>query len=88
MKSSTKPNVWRLVCVTIFHLFPLLPFVEGRFYFGIAAVLLVALPYIKTAKLNTYIKALEGVDSDGAQRERQSLTVTRDRWRSLTYLAQ
>lgn len=85
MKSSTIP---RLVCVTIFHLFPVLPFVEGRLYFGVASLLLVGLPYIKTAKLNAYLKALEGAASEAADRERQSLTVTRDRWRSLTYLAQ
>ena len=49
----------RLVLTALFHLLPLVPAWLGRVYGTIAALLLVALPYIKSKKLQFDLAHLE-----------------------------
>ena len=70
----------RFVLPTLFHLIPLAPLVNGRPYGTIAAVLFVALPYIKVFKLR------QDLGEAKSERERQGLKAAISRWRAFTFL--
>ena len=65
----------------LFHLVPIVPFAMKMPALGAAAVLLVALPYIKVLKFEGLMqeKGLSAADKDGLRR-------SRNRWLQLTFL--
>lgn len=81
----------------ILHVVWIVPFILGYFFGGLAALLLVGLPYIKVKKLKAMIQGLEeqvarsgsmraGESSAALQYELASLQKTLKFWRSLTFL--
>ena len=75
----------------LFHLLPLVPAWYGRPYGVIAAVLFVALPYIKVFKLRAdrefYEGKRTGQDDVRLEKEIMGLTTAIRRWQALTFLS-
>ena len=67
----------------VFHLSPLIPFIWNRHYLAVAMLLLLATCYIKTLKLEQFLKEL---DSGSDQEEKESIERLKNRWKSLTFL--
>lgn len=65
-----------------FHLLPIVPFALGYTYGGIAAILLVAVAYIKVQKL----KSVEEDEVRKHGKAHESITPAKDFWESLTFL--
>ncbi len=72
----------------VWHVLPVVPFALGYYYLGLAALLMVALPYIKTAKLKVLLDDAEQRASQSAvwRKEADSLRLWHRRWRALTFL--
>jgi hypothetical protein len=74
-----------MIFKALFHLTPLLPVYFG-FYYGFAAcLLLVALPYIKSKKLEDSL-AILGENSTEAQDQQASIQRSLTFWRRFTFL--
>lgn len=69
----------------LFHSVPILPFAMGLNYLGIAALLTIALWYIKTLKLTEQLSDMKekGRTEDP---EYQAVTKLKQRWAYLTFL--
>lgn len=66
----------------IFHLLPIIPFALGYTYGGIAALLLVAVAYIKVQKL----KAVQEDEVRRHGKAHESINPAKDFWENLTFL--
>ena len=80
----------KLLLPLLFHLLPLLPFAKGQIYMGLAGILIVALPYIKVAKLAVACEELRQQAGQGGlgasdQTKLRDLEVRYRRWESLTF---
>jgi len=77
----------RKVLLVLFHALPLVPLVFGRWYAAAAALLVVALPYIKAKKLAVKIETVEGhPPSVRRTEELASLRGLQGFWKGLTFL--
>lgn len=81
------PGQHRLIALA-WHLLPLLPLAFGHYYAATAALLLVAVPYIKAGKLGAIISDLRERYPEpraaAAQTEIELLDKKRQRWLALT----
>ena len=66
------------IIAILWHLIPILPLASGSFYGTLAAVFLVALPYIKVKKMTIQLSEV-GDESNVAE-----LSNARKRWQYLT----
>jgi hypothetical protein len=81
------------VARALFHLLPVLPLAQGRGFGTIAAVLFVALPYIKVKKLEADLACLESQEASAPEvpggrrgKEIAGLKTAVRRWRAVTFL--
>jgi len=72
------------VAAGLFHLSPIVPFLFGYKFTGLAMILLVALAYIKTKKLTTELEDKKA--RQAPLKLIQELERTRDFWWNLTFL--
>lgn len=79
------------ILVALFHLLPLVPFAFGHVYAGLAFLLLVMMPYVKTKKLSLDLQRLREMAPSGysskVEKELDGVRLSRDRWRSMTWLS-
>ncbi len=71
--------------LALWHLSPIIPFVMGFYYLGIATLGIVLLPYIKVNKMKYQIDYLDSKPEDHAK-EIESIQNAQIRWRYLTFL--
>ena len=69
----------------IFHLVPVVPFYFEKYYFGVAALLLVGLTYIKTKKFQVELERLKAITPPNQDKIAESEKIKR-RYEYLTFL--
>lgn len=71
-----------------FHLAPVIPFIYGKIYFGIAIILLVALTYIKTFKIKNKLMeaSLRSSGSKESDKEINGYKKNLNFWSFLTFV--
>lgn len=75
----------RNIVRVLFHALPMIPLYFERYYFGVAAILLVALAYIKTKKFELEVQRLKELSPPNQDRINESEKIMR-RYRYLTFI--